>query len=147
MRIGHCHIKVRNIEISKRFYEDVLGVVVTEEVPGSFVFLSGTAMHHEIALQRVGANAKSPGRNDVGLFHTAFEVNDKKEFAEALQRVLNLQIPVFTVDHRISWAMYFSDPDGNGMEIYCDTREERGIKRWDGLDEPLAIEDILQTIR
>lgn len=147
MKIGHAHLKVRDLEISSRFYQDVFGLKVREQMKG-FVFLSGTEMHHEIALQEVGAAAPIPGRYSVGLFHVAFEVPDRKSFAERYRFLLEHNIPVFPVDHQISHAMYFNDPDGNGLEIYCDTRyDQDGIELWDGRDRRLTYEEILADLK
>ncbi len=115
VKIGHTHLKVRNLEISTRFYQEFFGLKVREQV-GRFVFLSGTEMHHEIALQEVGPNAPTPGRYDVGLFHVAFEVPDKRSLAERYRYLLEQGKQVIAVDHRISTAIYFNDPDGNGLE-------------------------------
>jgi catechol 2,3-dioxygenase len=77
----------------------------------------------------------------VGLFHVAFEVDDRAGFVEAYDRLVDAGIPVAIVDHRISWAMYFSDPDGNGLEIYWDTRDQPGgVAIWEGRDRPLDLE-------
>ncbi len=39
----------------------------------------------------------------------------------------------------ISWAIYFNDPDGNGLEIYCDTRRDPGgADIWCGRNVPLT---------
>jgi len=109
--------------------------------------MSSSDIHHEIALQKVGSPAGKPGRFDVGLFHTAFEVTDKQRFAGRYKKLVDHDIRVATVDHRISWAMYFSDPDGNGLEIYCDTREEPdGTKLWQGKDRPLSSQAILDHL-
>ena len=51
-------------------------------------------------------------------------IPDKLSFARAYKKLNEAGIRVATVDHLISWAMYFDDPDGNGLEIYCDTRSE-----------------------
>jgi len=40
-------------------------------------------------------------------------------------------VPVAAVDHGISKALYFADPDGNGVEVFLDTREERAT--WGGV--------------
>lgn len=138
MHIGHAHLKVRDLDGAVRFYERFLGMTVREEIPGHFVFLSGGELHHEIALQRVPAAARNPGRFDVGLFHVAFEVDSRADFVRAYDRLVDAGIPVALVDHRISWAMYFSDPDGNGLEIYWDTRDQPGgVAIWEGRDRPL----------
>lgn len=146
MKIGHAHLKVRDLETSVQFYQDVFGLNIRERMEG-FAFLSGTDMHHEIALQEVGPAAPVPGRYSVGLFHVAFEVPDRKSFAERYRYLLEHDIPVFPVDHRISRAMYFNDPDGNGLEIYCDTRRDPdGIELWDGRDRRLTPEEILAEL-
>lgn len=142
MKIGHAHIKVRDVEVAERFYREALGLETRERV-GGFVFMSGTEMHHEIALQEVGSAGRAPGRFDIGLFHVAFEVPDKKGLARCYQRLAGVGVQPFAVDHRISWALYFADPDGNGLEVYCDTRAEREIERWEGVDEPLTAEVLL----
>ena len=134
MKIGHAHLKVRNLERSIEFYEQVFGLKIRERI-GSFAFLSGTEMHHEIALQEVGPEAQLPGRYDVGLFHVAFEVPDREALSERYHYLRDHDILVFPADHRISLAIYFSDPDGNGLEIYCDTRHEiDGAEIWEGRD-------------
>jgi catechol-2,3-dioxygenase len=47
-------------------------------------------------------------------------------------------IPVHAVDHRISWALYCADPDGNGLEVYWDTRRTaHGAEHWQGIERPL----------
>lgn len=147
MKIGHAHLKVRDSQVSAAFYERVLGLTVRERVGRHFIFMSGTEVHHEIALQEVGAGASSPGRWDAGLFHVAFEVPDKRALANCYQTLVNLRIPVVMIDHRISWALYFSDPDGNGLEVYCDTRSEPdGVELWEGIDRPLSPKRLLAEL-
>ena len=95
-------------------------------------------MHHELALQEVGIEASVPKRQDVGLYHVAFEVTDKKSLSETYKKLKKDGVRVYPVDHRISWALYFSDPDGNGLEVYWDTRgSEHGVDIWEGIDRPL----------
>jgi len=143
-RIGHAHLKVRDVERAAAFYERFLGLRVRERVGGRFVFMSGTDVHHELALQEVGSAARGPGRLDVGLFHVAFEVAGRPALASRYRALVEAGVSVALVDHRISWAIYFSDPDGNGLEIYCDTRtEEDGADLWEGRDRPLAPDELL----
>ena len=138
MKIGHVHLKVRNLEQSIAFYRRYLGMQVTEQVGNTMAFLSSGSMHHEVALQEVGAGAVTPGRFDVGLYHAAFEVADAAELAQVRQKLTQGGVHVSPVDHRISRALYFTDPDGNGLEVYLDTREaEQGAKLWRGVDRPM----------
>lgn len=143
-RLGHVHLKVRDLDRATAFYRDLLGLAIRERVGANYVFLSGSDVHHEVALQRVPGDAALPGRFDVGLFHTAFEVPDRRAFADAYRRLRAAGLAPALVDHRISWAMYFSDPDGNGLEIYCDTRgDPDGAERWDATDRVLTEERVL----
>lgn len=136
--LGHIHIKVRDLGEATDFYVRFLGLQVTERVGNAYVFLTAGGMHHDVALQRVSGNAPLPTNYAVGLYHTAFEVQDKRSFAETYWTLTQAGVPVVITDHRISWAMYFSDPSGNGVEVYCDTRREpAGAALWKGADRPL----------
>lgn len=143
-KIGHAHLKIRDLHKAVEFYAKFLNLKVTEIVADHYAFLSGGSLHHEIALQQVGADAPQPPRFGTGLYHVAFEVPDKKSFALAYQNLTEAGVAVHPVDHLISWAMYFSDPDGNGLEIYVDTRKEPdGRDLWHGENLPLERETIL----
>ncbi len=66
-----------------------------------------------------------------------------RHIARLWKRVYRL----LTVDHFISWAMYFDDPDGNGLEIYCDSRGmPDGRPLWHGENAPLEEETILAEL-
>jgi catechol 2,3-dioxygenase len=146
-RLGHAHLKVRDLKRSVEFYTRVFNLVVVEQVGVHYAFLSGGAAHHEIALQQVGANAPGPPGSAVGLYHVAFEVPDRRAFALAYRALAEAGVGAATVDHRISWAIYFTDPDGNGLEIYWDTREQpSGRRRWEGEALPLPPERILAAL-
>jgi catechol 2,3-dioxygenase len=137
-KVGHVHLKVRDLARSVEFYTSVFDMRVVEEVAGQFAFLSGSDEHHQIALQSVGANAPLPRRGEVGLYHAAFEVDSAEAFAGAYDRLVGRGIHFAPVDHGISWALYFSDPDGNGLEIYLDTRHRaQGAAEWHGVSEHL----------
>lgn len=147
MQLGHIHIKVHTLQPAVEFYQQIFDLALTEQVGDRFAFLTGNSMHHTIALQAKGEQAPSADPGATGLFHTAFEVKDKKAFAEKYRQLRTLGITPFTIDHRISWAMYFNDPAGNGLEIYVDTREQQGnAKEWLGKDRNLHEKQILEAL-
>jgi len=143
MKIGHVHLKVRNLPRSIDFYRRYLDMAVTEKLAEAFVFLSSDEMHHQLALQEVGMRAASPARDDVGLYHVAFEVPDRQALTATYRKLKQGGVSASAVDHRISWAIYFSDPDGNGVEVYWDTRQTaQGAGVWQGVDRPLSEEQL-----
>ncbi len=145
--LGHAHLKVRDLGRSIDFYTRFFDLHVTEQVQDQYVFLSGGALHHELALQQLGAGAPASDPGAVGLYHIAFEVPDQRSFALAWRELNSAGIAVAAVDHRISWAMYFDDPDGNGLEIYCDTRHlPDGVPLWQGQNQPLTEEMIRHAL-
>jgi catechol 2,3-dioxygenase len=139
MKIGHVHLKISDMEQSAAFYRKYLGMKITERLEDTLVFMSAGEMHHELALQAVGKSVATPNRQDVGLYHVAFEVPDRRALIRTYQRLKADGVAVYPIDHRISWALYFSDPDGNGIEVYWDTRgTEHGVDIWEGIDRPLS---------
>jgi catechol 2,3-dioxygenase len=128
--VGHVHLKIRDLNRAIEFYREILGLDVTER-HDRYAFLSFGERHHDVALQEVGENADGPGRG-VGLYHVAFEVPDPKALATIHDRLQSRGVQVSPVDHGISKALYFADPDGNGIEVYADTRAETGREEWDG---------------
>jgi catechol 2,3-dioxygenase len=137
--IGHVHLKVRDLDRAIAFYTRFLNLRLVERVGDQYAFLSGGAVHHEIALQNVGPRAPQPAPHGTGLYHVAFEVPSACALAQAYQALTCAGIAVAPVDHLISWALYFDDPDGNGLEIYWDRRDEPGgAELWRGRNVALT---------
>lgn len=128
--LGHVHLKVRDLDRAVEFYRGLLGLDVTEQ-QANYVFLTLGEHHHDLALQKVPDAAPGP-THGVGLYHSAWEVADAAALREAYEHLRERGVEVTPVDHKISKALYFDDPDGNGVEIYLDTREETERKEWRG---------------
>jgi catechol 2,3-dioxygenase len=146
-RLGHAHLKVRDLDRAVAFYTRMFGLRVVERVGDQYAFLSGSDVHHEIALQNVGPQAPQPPMHGTGLYHVAFEVPGRRSFAQSYLQLTGAGVEVALVDHYISWAMYFTDPDGNGLEIYCDTRHEpHGQALWRGRNALLRVDTIMAAL-
>ena len=143
-RIGHAHLKVRDLDDAIAFYTRFFSLKLVERVGDRYAFLSGGDLHHELALQHIGPVALQPQAEGIGLYHIAFEVADRRSLALAYQALIEAGIPVTAVDRLISWAIYFDDPDGNGLEIYWDRRAEPGgTPFWGGHNQPLHEDRLL----
>ena len=132
--IGHVHLKVSDLERAIGFYSGVLGFEVTQLLGGSAAFLSAGGYHHHIGLntwQSRGGPAPAP--NMTGLYHTAILLPDRQSLATAVRRVLDAGVELEgAADHGVSEAVYLQDPDGNGVELYCDRPEVEWPRQPDG---------------
>jgi catechol-2,3-dioxygenase len=81
-KIGHAHLKVRNLDRAVEFYTRFLNLQVAERVGDQYVFLSGGDLHHEVALQNVGPNAPQPHSCGVALSTLGFLTPSRKERQE-----------------------------------------------------------------
>jgi len=124
--IGHVHLKVSDIDRALGFYRDVLGFDVTQRAGDQVVFLSAGGYHHHLALntwESRGGLPPPPGTT--GLYHVAIRYPDRATLGDALRRVVEAGIPISgATDHGVSEAVYLSDPDGNGIELYRDRPED-----------------------
>lgn len=127
--IGHVHLKVSNLKKAEEFYTKLLGFKINERVE-NYLFLTFGKKHHDLALQEI-IDAEKPTENTIGLYHFAIEVKSMIELAKLYFKLKNKGIAISPIDHGISKTLYFSDPDGNGIEVYIDTR--KGRKKWKGL--------------
>jgi len=124
-RIGHVHLKVAELERAIGFYRDVLGFDLTQRLGNQAAFLSAGGYHHHIGLntwESAGGAAPAPGTT--GLYHLAVLLPNRVELAKTLRRLVDAGIPLDgAADHGVSEALYLRDPDGNGVELYCDRPE------------------------
>ena len=140
--IGHIHLKVSDLKKAEKFYTKSLGFKVNERV-NNYLFLTLGKKHHDLALQEI-VNAKKPTENTVGLYHFAIEAKDLKELVKLYFKLKKEKIGVSPIDHGISKTLYFSDPDGNGIEVYVDTRHIR--KKWKGLSKIIPEKEFKKLI-
>jgi catechol 2,3-dioxygenase len=133
-RIGHVHLKVADLDRALGFYRDVLGFAVTQRYGDQAVFLSAGGYHHHIGLNTWESRGGSPPpRGTTGLFHVAILYPDRPALADALRRLMEAGIPLDGAsDHGVSEALYLTDPDGNGVELYRDRPEAEWPVNADG---------------
>lgn len=120
--VGHVHLRVANLERSIAFYRDVLGFELNQRMGDQAAFLGAGGYHHHIGLNTwESRGATPPPAGHTGLYHSAFLYPDRAALGAAIKRVLEAGIPLEgAADHGVSEAVYLSDPDGNGVELYRD---------------------------
>ena len=151
-RIGHVHLKVANIERALGFYRDTLGFEVTQWYGDDAVFLSAGGYHHHIGLNTwMSRNARPAPANSAGLFHLAILYPERRDLAQALRWLLDAGYPIDGAsDHGVSEALYLTDPDGNGVELYSDRPENEWPRTEDGglamVTKPLDVRGLLAEL-
>src|SRR5271157_3312660 len=127
VRIGHVHLKVSDLERALKFYRDVLGFELTQQIGRQAAFLSAGGYHHHIGLNTwESAGGKPPPPGTTGLYHVAILYPTRATLADALRRVLAAGIELDGAsDHGVSEALYLRDPDDNGVELYWDRPKEQ----------------------
>ncbi|MDO9641436.1 MAG: VOC family protein [Pseudotabrizicola sp.] len=124
-RVGHVHLKVADLDRAIAFYSGILGFGLTQRYGPQAAFLSAGGYHHHIGLntwESAGGTPPPPGHT--GLYHTAFLFPDRKALAQVFKQLVEARWPIDgAADHGVSEAIYLTDPDGNGIELYVDRPE------------------------
>jgi catechol 2,3-dioxygenase len=147
--VGTVRLTVADLTRSRTFYQQVLGLKAAEREDGSLAL--GPAGGDTLVEVVAEPAARPPARGATGLFHQAILVPSRHELALALRRIAEARWPLSGAsDHLVSEALYLSDPDGNGIEIYRDRpREEwphsNGDLQMSTL--PLDLDDVLGELR
>ncbi|MFA9229818.1 MAG: VOC family protein [Microgenomates group bacterium] len=133
-RVGHVHLKVADLDRAIGFYSGILGFDVTQRYGTQAAFLSAGGYHHHIGLNTwESKGGKPPPPGHTGLYHTAFLFPDRKSLAQVLKRIVEANYTLDGAsDHGVSEAIYLSDPDGNGVELYRDRPEADWPRNPDG---------------
>src|SRR3989441_3170245 len=121
--LGHIVLYVRDAEVSRGFYRDVLGWREIAGVEHQMAMFSSGRTHHELLLIEVGPDAAPiPSGRRIGLYHFGLKVgttdDELREANQALEAAgANI---VGSADHGVTHSLYITDPDGNEIELYID---------------------------
>ena len=126
VRIGHVHLKMANLQRALDFYCGLLGFELTQRSGEEAAFVSAGGYHHHIGLNTwESRDGSPPPKGATGLYHFAILYPTRAALADALRRLMQANISLQgATDHGVSEALYLSDPDGNGIELYWDRPKE-----------------------
>ena len=131
-QLGRANIRVRDIELSERFYTEVLGQHVTHK-RGSTLFLRHRDHSHELAIGAMGDDVLEPDQTRIGTNHFAWEVESFDHLQEMVHHLKAQGVEILrSRNNNFSTGIYFNDPDGNGLEIYYEDLEDFRNKPWAG---------------
>ena len=151
LSLGHATLAVRDLDRMVAFYTEVLGFVVTnrgEPVPGmgEMAFISqDPAEHHQIVL--VHTPEPTP-RAFMMADHFAFRTGTLDDLRVIGERLAAAEVAsVIPISHGNAWSLYFTDPEGNGLECFVDTPFHVAQPYAGGLDLSATDAEIEETTR
>jgi catechol 2,3-dioxygenase len=143
--IGPVYLTVAELDPSLRYYETAVGLEVLERGAALARFGAG-GRELLVLVEQPGAR---PARGFSGLYHFALLLPRRRELAAWLAHAARERVPLVGLsDHFVSEALYLSDPDGHGIEIYWDRPREH----WEGqvaarmTTLPLDVDDLMREL-
>ena len=151
LTLGHATIAVRDLDRMVGFYTEVLGFVVSnrgEPFPGmgEMAFLTqDPSEHHQIVLV---ATPEPAPRAFMFADHLAFRTASLDDLREMGRRLAAAEVAsVAPVSHGNAWSLYFTDPEGNGLECFVDSPFHVAQPYGDALDLNSSDDEIEATTR
>jgi catechol 2,3-dioxygenase len=143
--MGPVHLTVADLERSLAYYAESIGLGVLER-DGGAASLGAGQRELLVLVEEPGAR---PAPRSTGLFHFALLLPERVDLARWLAHAARQRVPLAGMsDHFVSEAVYLSDPDGHGIEIYADRPREV----WEGrvmarmTTEPLDVQALLAEL-
>ncbi len=127
-QLGHVVIRVRDLEVSEKWYSEALGLQTMKRYPGRMTFMSAREdSTHELALMGLGREAGGPDSSRVGLAHFAWEMDTFEDLRSLYEHLKAMNVDIRGIgDHGLSLGVYIADPDGNEIEVYY----EMPVEEW-----------------
>lgn len=128
-KIQSIDLLVRDLKESVAFYSHLLGLKVVDRIDDTMLLSANGKEPYLIKLTE-DVNAELGYKGAPGLYHFAIKFPNRKELARVFLRLFNNKTKFQGfADHLVSEAIYLSDPEGNGVELYVDRpRDEWGWK-------------------
>jgi catechol 2,3-dioxygenase len=145
--IGRVRLQVSDLAASLLFYTRVLGfrVLSQDEATATLGPEDGTPL--VVLHERRGARPV-PRRGRIGLYHFAILLPDRAALGRFVAHVADTGVSIGSADHLVSEALYLSDPDGLGIEVYAD--RPRSMWKTNGREiamttEPLDLRAVIRA--
>ncbi len=119
LTFGPVELNVQDIESMENFYSIIMGLDVLKHTPTKIVL----GLHNNpLVILNHREDLPASKRSDAGLYHFAIVYSSRGDLARTIYTILKLSPQSFagTGDHLVSEAFYFTDPEGNGIELYFD---------------------------
>ena len=119
LRLAELTLRVADTGRVASFYEDQVGLQRLAERDGQ-VRLSASGREPALVVLQPSPGAPPRLRGTAGLFHVAFLLPDRPSLGRLFGKLVEEDVRIGAADHGVSEALYLSDPEGNGIELYAD---------------------------
>jgi catechol 2,3-dioxygenase len=123
-RLGAVRLQVADIARSVAYYQELIGLRVLETSSGRAVLGAGAGAGSDasavVELNELAGANPVPRRGRLGLYHFAILLPDRAALGRFIAHVSALGVYAGMSDHLVSEAVYLTDPDGLGIEVYAD---------------------------
>lgn len=123
--VSQVNLNVQNLERALEFYQNIIGFKVLEQTETS-AQLTANGKTALLSIEQPKDVIPKQERT-TGLYHFALLLPKRSDLASIVNHFATVNLPLGASDHLVSEALYLSDPDGNGIEIYVD----RDPSKWD----------------
>lgn len=128
--IHSVDLNVINLDLMTSYYTEKIGLSVLEQ-SDNYASL-GIKEENLVLLNLIKIDSDETPTKKGGLFHTAFLLPSRKDLGNVLYALLKKELAIEGAsDHGYSEALYLTDPEGNGIEIYWD----KPMEEWDILED------------
>lgn len=136
--VSRVGLKARDAGALGAFYRDVVGLQELRRDGETITLGAGSRALLDIESDKA---AMPDDPRSAGLFHTAFLLPTRADLGRWIKHAIDRRIPVDGAsDHRVSEALYLTDPEGNGIEIYADRPHTSW--RWNGSQVEMTTEQL-----
>ena len=134
--VARVGLKARDAESLAAYYRRVVGLQELSRTDGAITLGAGS---RPLLVLEPDASAKPDDPRSAGLFHTAFLLPSRADLGRWINHAISDKIAIEGAsDHLVSEALYLTDPEGNGIEIYADRRPQDW--KWNGDKIAMATE-------
>jgi catechol 2,3-dioxygenase len=146
--LGPVTLQVSDLPRSIDYYERVLGLRVLRGSPGSATLGTMDGVTSLVILRERPGATPVPKRGRLGLYHFAILLPDRAALGRFARHLAETNLYAGMSDHLVSEALYLTDPDGLGIEVYAD--RPRSVWRHEGQQlliatEPLDVADVIRA--
>ncbi|MGH7581525.1 MAG: VOC family protein [Gemmatimonadales bacterium] len=144
--LGPVRLQVADLARSTDYYERVLGLHVAEREGTQAILAAQSDTRPLVDLRERAGATPVPRRGRLGLYHFALLLPDRASLGRFVAHLGGLGEQFGMADHLVSEAIYLTDPDGLGIEVYADRPRSSWRMQGDVLamaTDPLNLDELV----